>query len=154
MSGSDENQNTDHSDDINESDINTPDSNDPENEGEFLLKSAALTMTSKGISQDLKDVIKMKTDFVSQTYSDIIKLSESFLKHGDKNITKDALSKGGVLNQYLEHILGEIAITNITLNNILVSFVSKDQSIQEEKKKLIESDLQNLIEREITKLKK
>ena len=33
----------------------------PDNAGEFILKGTALTLSSKGVTDDLKEVLKIKT---------------------------------------------------------------------------------------------
>jgi hypothetical protein len=126
----------------------------PGNLGEALLKSSALTMSSKGISQDLKDVIKMKVDFISSIYSETSHLSEIFLSGNNNKAAKEALSKDGILTKTLDHILAEIFATNITLDNILINFIKKEQNIQEDSKKLIISNIEAMINREIAKFSK
>jgi len=36
----------------------------PDNAGEFILKGTALTLSSKGVTDDLKEVLKIKIDYV------------------------------------------------------------------------------------------
>jgi hypothetical protein len=152
----DEQNNQDQSNPGNEGPINFgPNDNiDPENMGEFLLKNAALTMTSKGISNDLKEVIKMKVDYVNKIFSETIKLTDSVTKCPDKRITRAAFSHEGVLTQVLDHVLAEVFVTNIALNNILVNFITKEKNIREEQKILIESDIEKMIDREMKKFKR
>lgn len=129
------------------------DSIDPENLGELLLKNAALTVSSKSISQDLKEVIQMKVDFVNGIYDKTIKLTDTFLSSPNKKLVDDVSSNNGALTQTLNHILSEIFVTNMAINNLLVSIVLDEKNIREEQKRIIESDIGTMIDREMKKRK-
>jgi len=127
------------------------DSLDPNSLGELMLKNAALTISAKGISDDLKEVIKIKTNFIKEILKDTIKLTESFLSCKDKKTINSALSREGVLRSMLEHTLTEVFVTNTTLNNILTSFILKEQNIREEQKDTIMKNIESMIDLEIKK---
>ena len=127
---------------------------EPDSLGEVLLKNSALTMSAKGISLDLKNIIKLKINYIQSIFKETNKLTETFLISKNDKVISESLSKNGVLTQLIDHILGEVFVTNITLNNILISFISEDKNINDEQKKMISGDIGRMIDREMEKIKK
>lgn len=129
------------------------DSTDPTSIGEMILKEAVLTASSKGISSDLKDVIKIKVDFLSHLYSETSKITETLINSNNKSLANHTFIKEkGQLNKLHDHILSEIFSTNIAINHILTNFIMKEKNIKEEFKEMLGEDMDKMLQREMKKI--
>lgn len=125
----------------------------PDNAGEFILKGTALTLSSKGVTDDLKEVLKIKIDYVKCTLADVIKLTETILNSKNTQESKRYTQQGAILPQLLGSIASEVIFTNIALNSLIGSLVEREQSLSEEQKALFLTETDNIVYKESTKIR-
>jgi hypothetical protein len=99
---------------------------------EFMLKQAAITISSEGVSRDLKAFIQKKIHHDEMVLTQASQMLTAMVSSESEAIRESVLKKGNPIHKLLDHALKEIRITDVALNIAIQSMLSKEDALASE----------------------